>query len=371
MNVRALIFGIVALGALFGCDSTPSKVTQSTEKSSPTAIRELRTMGFSVAGPISQEGVTVIPIVSNKFDKSQGVAEHVTLSEAKANGWIKITEGNGEYYNGVMVSNTGPKPILLLAGDLLVGGHQDRVVARDVVVMPGETKNIEVFCVEKDRSDGPTDVFQPSDTTVPYQVRKEAVFGGSQEGVWSSIGSFNAAASASPPTKTVQGGLLSKSVQDYIDKNHQPMIEKIVKIPNAVGYVVIRNGQCETAEIFGSNALFKIAAPRLIRGLQATAALSPMGSSIPNDAVAAQFLVEVLSGVRNQAGLAVDDNRPGAGQGAEVFGFQAERSAHTNAPSYQNSFEIKSKTQSKGVETYSGSSDGSSAGKFLHGTYSR
>ena len=34
----------------------------------------------------------------------------------------------------------------------MMGGNQDRVLAQDIILEPGESVDIPVFCVEKDRS---------------------------------------------------------------------------------------------------------------------------------------------------------------------------------------------------------------------------
>ena len=38
-----------------------------------------------------------------------------------------------------------------MAGEVVKGGKQDRVIAQDVVLAPGETIDLNAFCVEKNR----------------------------------------------------------------------------------------------------------------------------------------------------------------------------------------------------------------------------
>lgn len=60
----------------------------------------------------------------------------------------------GPSVNHLAVTNPGPKPLLLLEGTLLDGGWQHRTVVRDVLVAAGESRTLEVMCVEQGRWHG-------------------------------------------------------------------------------------------------------------------------------------------------------------------------------------------------------------------------
>ncbi len=50
------------------------------------------------------------------------------------------------------ISNNSNKQIYLMAGDLIQGGKQDRVIAKDVILQAGaENIDLSVFCVEQHR----------------------------------------------------------------------------------------------------------------------------------------------------------------------------------------------------------------------------
>lgn len=52
------------------------------------------------------------------------------------------------------VTNPAPRPVLLLEGTLFTGGMQHRVLAHDVLVAPGATRDLPVACVEQGRWSG-------------------------------------------------------------------------------------------------------------------------------------------------------------------------------------------------------------------------
>lgn len=59
----------------------------------------------------------------------------------------------GGQVNSLTAINLGPKPIVLLEGDLLEGGWQTRMVATSTILAPNATANIAALCVEQGRWD--------------------------------------------------------------------------------------------------------------------------------------------------------------------------------------------------------------------------
>ena len=68
---------------------------------------------------------------------------------------LRVAEREGEPVVGeLVVQNTGAKPVVLLEGDLLAGGWQDRMVAASTIIDRGEGRVVEVVCVEHGRWGG-------------------------------------------------------------------------------------------------------------------------------------------------------------------------------------------------------------------------
>jgi len=53
--------------------------------------------------------------------------------------------------NELLMENKGKKPILLLAGEMVSGGKQDRMIGKDLILGPGKIRRINVFCIEHGR----------------------------------------------------------------------------------------------------------------------------------------------------------------------------------------------------------------------------
>lgn len=68
---------------------------------------------------------------------------------------VDVAEREGSPVVGeLVVSNRGPEPVLLLEGEMLEGGWQNRTLAHSVLLAPGERSVVEVCCVEQGRWGG-------------------------------------------------------------------------------------------------------------------------------------------------------------------------------------------------------------------------
>src|ERR1022692_1602399 len=122
--------------------------------------------GYKVLEPIQHGSLTVFPVVA---PKSYSTAEFLTLDEGLRSGEVVVTEyGNvrglmrrrpvpavqreSAEVNRLVLINNSKRPLLLLAGEIVTGGKQDRVIGKDRIV-PAESDPVDlsVFCVEPGR----------------------------------------------------------------------------------------------------------------------------------------------------------------------------------------------------------------------------
>jgi hypothetical protein len=83
--------------------------------------------------------------------------------------------------------NRSSKPLLLLAGELVSGGKQDRIISTDRIVPPNaDPLPLDVFCVEEGRwSDGTQ--FSAGELMVHPSVREKAAVDQEQDKVWAAV----------------------------------------------------------------------------------------------------------------------------------------------------------------------------------------
>jgi len=100
--------------------------------------------------------------------------------------------------NRLMIDNKGDKAILVLAGTLVKGGKQDRVIAQDFIIPPKQTVPVDAFCVEQGRwvasrggqaNDG---TFASQNALANSPVRAAANFEADQSKVWDKVAKENA-----------------------------------------------------------------------------------------------------------------------------------------------------------------------------------
>ena len=137
--------------------------------------------------PVSYENLRIFPVVSGS---SHDTSWFLTLDEGLASGEVQVREQGSEgmarsrdgvarptYTNGASVNqlvliNRSKKPLLLLAGELVSGGKQDRVIGKDRLVPAGsEPLSLDVFCVEHGRWSAESEFCRSQNHCAPQRAR--------------------------------------------------------------------------------------------------------------------------------------------------------------------------------------------------------
>ena len=269
--------------------------------------------------PISYENLTVFPVVSSSgYDTSA----FLTLEEGLSRGEVTVREqgaetlirnrGNGRSmppgYRGPSVNqlvliNHSKRPLLLLAGELVSGGKQDRIIAKDRIVAPfGDPLPLDVFCVEHGRWSAGSE-FNAAKTIVHPSVRENAAIRQKQADVWAAVtGGSNVSgrmASPSAPPARVSSADISEAVtveaqtQSYtkiyesrrVGSSVETVVEEIqrrfrretsgLKGERVVGVVVAYGGEVAWSDIFASSELFDAYWNKLLRSYAVEAVARP------------------------------------------------------------------------------------------------
>src|SRR5438552_10731705 len=98
--------------------------------------------------PIRDGRLTLIPIVATQDQPS---AKYVTLEDGMARGLVTVREVGQDFeVDTLSLRNNATLPLLVLEGELVLDGEQDRVMSADLVVPPKTTRLVNVRCVEHD-----------------------------------------------------------------------------------------------------------------------------------------------------------------------------------------------------------------------------
>jgi hypothetical protein len=319
--------GIGVLGFLWSAPSVPGDPTPPGKGEGEWRLLE----------PISYENLTVFPVATSSERDTSGF---LTLEEGLSSGNVVVQEQGtdtmirdrgdgprqvvrnygGPSVNQLVLVNRGKRPLILLAGELVSGGKQDRVIAKDRIVPPGaEPLPLDVFCVEHGRWSAGSK-FTSASTIVHPSVREQAALAQKQTSVWDSVMSGTTAArsasssGAPAPAPRVPAAELSAVISEdaptqsyskiYESRRVAPSVESMVnevarrfrretaglKGERVVGVVVAYGGEVAWSDIFASGDLFDQYWGKLLRSYAVEAVARPTLREKPSIDDAQEFL---------------------------------------------------------------------------------
>lgn len=161
------------------------------------ALRRLLA-GLDIGEPVFHRGLALFPLVG----RSSPAGDLRTLDEAAAGGWLEIREAGAAAIERVEVRNTSDRRVFLMAGELILGGKQNRMVREDVLLGPlGPPVPVPVYCGERGRwADGPETAFRSAGALGDARLRHLGARSEGQDQVWDEIGGRLSAVAAAAPT---------------------------------------------------------------------------------------------------------------------------------------------------------------------------
>lgn len=197
----------------------------------------------------------------------------LTLDEAIETGLCEVREtGEVGELEAIVV---GDAPVLALAGDLLLGGRQDRIVGQSVLLMPGQN-DVPAFCVEHGRwsarEDEESGRFHKSKVKpqVDLDVKSAAALQASQAGVWMSVEECAREFDAQDErgTGSYRTTFDSRSANDA---NQLAELGRNLVGEHVVGFAVFCEHELVSVDIFDSTELFNKVADKLLQSYAMTA----------------------------------------------------------------------------------------------------
>ncbi len=298
---------------------------------------------FTVLSPIQSGNLTIYPVTAAT---THNTSAFMTLDEGIRNGSVVIAEAgqvsglirrpgqrpvrsNGEV-NRLVLLNNSDRPLLLLAGEIVTGGKQDRVIGSDRIVPPkSDPVDLSVFCVEPGRWVAKTENFSSMRGQMAQpSVRLPAMAAKSQAEVWDNVRQSNRKAALAAPTAagmiagtTSYAGVMQneevqrkiESVAAPIDHDYGKVIREL-KQQNAVGVVVAVYGRIVWADLFASSELLQDYWPKLIRSYAAEAVTGANYKGRIGQQSAQEF-IDSLAGNRE-----VVETEPGVYRRSEISG---------------------------------------------------
>ncbi|PYT46338.1 MAG: hypothetical protein DMG47_05335 [Acidobacteria bacterium] len=338
------LLGITALGGLAFVGSAPG---------SPSALPSRPEGEWRLLDPVVYENISIFPVVSSQ---GQDTSPFLTLEEGLATGEVTVAEqgaqilqrsrdgrpiyppqyNTGASVNQLVLINRSRRPLLLLAGELVSGGKQDRVIGKDRIVPVGAPPlPLDVFCVEHGRWTGAAQ-FAAANTIVHPSVRERAAVDQKQAEVWDAVRSGTTARSApSAPrpqisSENLQAAIAGNgrteayekiyvsqavgvSIDDFVNEVQRRFVQATSGLKNerVVGVVVAYGGEVAWSDIFASGDLFDHYWRKLLRSYAVEALTRPTYRQAASRDNAAEFL-------RRLNGRETQETEPGVYRWREI-----------------------------------------------------
>jgi hypothetical protein len=218
--------------------------------------------------PIQVESLTLTPIVATAAPKDGKNETLLVLDEAMAANKVKIQEIADGNVNSLTFVNKADHPVFVMAGEVIIGGKQDRIIGKNTVIPANTTQEVPVFCVEHGRWDGKTKQFATAKALAHGRLRGQANYAAQQD-VWNEIAAKNKVRKTESASGTYRHVAQQQS-DGTLSAMEKQVNAALAKIPAAdrarmVGYAVALNGAVATVDVFGSPALFQKLETKLVR----------------------------------------------------------------------------------------------------------
>ena len=208
--------------------------------------------------------------------------------------------------NRLLLINKADKPLYLMPGEIIIGGSQDRTIARELVIPPSEKPvAIDVFCVEHGRwgardreeygaylAESQSNTTRASSVTIqaPARATTENVArqansgkfigsvgslnkqsrlavqsGKGQQKVWEEVGKVNDKAGVKSSSGAFTGNYAERHVVTRLEPYLKKLQRPVTQAENVVGVIVAVNGKVESMDVFESTPLFRKLWPKLLK----------------------------------------------------------------------------------------------------------
>jgi len=252
---------------------------------------------WRLGAPFTYENLTVFPVLS---DQPGTRADLLTLDEGLRSGEVTITElgadgssrtidrrqpSSSAEVNRLALTNKSGKALVLIAGEMILGGRQDRIVGHDCIIEASATSvPLDVFCVEHGRWSGgsafgqngrnpATDQGAGKDEVIKLatiaplarpDTREKAQAQKSQDQVWNSVADTVTVNGTSTSTGTLKSVYEDKAVNSKLD-SYERALRDSLSVESIVGVVAAIGNKVISADVFANHYLFHAYWPKMLK----------------------------------------------------------------------------------------------------------
>ncbi|HJR02381.1 MAG TPA: DUF6569 family protein [Methylomirabilota bacterium] len=223
-----------------------------------------RALGGLTLGPAASQGGLAVLWLHGKDAAWAPALEILTLDESRARGTLTVIERAQASVPELIAENHGKTHVLLLAGEILVGGKQNRVLREDLLLPPlSGPRNIAVYCVEQGRWNEGRKDFDSRGSVVQPSVRSQVLRKAEQSRIWSGVAAASRSVAAPSPTGSYQAIYDKPEVKAQLEQTARRFDPAMA--PTAVGAAVFVGPNLAGVDCFHAPGLFAREWPKLLR----------------------------------------------------------------------------------------------------------
>lgn len=251
--------------------------------------------GLTALAPIRDGALVVVPIAADNPVRSSA---YVTLDDGMRRGLVSVRELPETDYGRLRIANRSDRTLCVMAGEVVLDGHQDRAFAESLAHAPGARDDVTVRCVEPDRDDGPSRVFRSGNALVHAELRREIVQG-TQSSVWEEVRAYNRKREISNRTSTYKQAAALQGEGEQRDWRARVLtqLRAVPERDRVVGIALALEGRLVSVDTFATPELYQAMEPKLLGSFvaQAVDAGREMRTPRPSE------IRDLLAGARGSA----------------------------------------------------------------------
>lgn len=220
---------------------------------------------------------------------------------------IRTVNGGGgsDQVNTLYIQNNGKDTVFIMAGEVVKGGKQDRVIAMDMIIPPNSQPiDLSVFCVEHGRwtygGNEAADGFTGHANVANTSVRKAAIVQKDQSAVWGKVEEVTVANKATSSTGTLNALEKNVDYQKELSAYERKFADLPASAPSIIGVVAVTGNRIIGCDMFATPDLFRNAFPDLLKSYASEAITSGEQVRISNETVN-KYITDILDESQQRA----------------------------------------------------------------------
>jgi hypothetical protein len=229
-------------------------------------------MALRLSPPIEVGDLTFVSLLAGRHGPAADL-----LEDGLPRGRTVITEvSEAGRVDRIRVRHAGPRPLLLLDGEEIVGAKQNRMLNATFLVATGTQVDLPVSCVERGRWRSESESFRTTSRTATSNIRSTKLhrvaqslatagtYDADQRAVWSGVATFLGRTRSTSATASLSDGV---SAREPDIESRLGQLARLAPEADQIGLAALRGGKLLSIDLFGGTDLYRRCWRKIAKGL--------------------------------------------------------------------------------------------------------